>query len=103
VQKYGAKKYHLNKFMKSIETFYDCVITDKYYKSEVTTKYQKRFARYRESLFTFLQHDGIPWHNNTAETALRHLTTQEQISGTFHEATTHNYLVLLGIRQACRF
>ena len=103
VQKYGLKTYHLKKFMKSIERFYHRVIIDKYYKSELTMKYQNRFIRYRESLFTFLQYDGIPWHNNTAETALRHLTTQEQISGTFHESTTHNYLVLLGIRQSCRF
>jgi predicted RecB family nuclease len=103
VYKYGLKKRHLSKFKRSVETFYDTVITDKLYRSEVTQKYQKRFYRYRESLFTFLDYDNVAWHNNAAERALRHITKQEQISGNFHEALTHDYLVLLGIRQTCRF
>lgn len=103
VQKYGLKKYHLNKFTKQVDKFYERVITDKSYKSELALKYQKRFVRYRESLFTFLEHDGVPWHNNTAERALRHLAKQRSISGNFHETVTPDYLRLLGIRQTCRF
>lgn len=100
---YGLKKRHLAKFKTSVEQFYNTVIDDKIYRSEVTQKYQKRFKRYEDSLFTFLEHDGVAWHNNTAERALRHLTKQEQISGNFHETLTHDYLVLLGIKQTCRF
>jgi len=103
IQTYGLRKYHLNKFKKHIDTFYTETIMNRHYKSDLTLKYQKRFIRYRESLFTFLEHDGIPWHNNTAETALRHLTIQENISRTFYEEVTHHYLRLLGIRQTCRF
>ncbi len=103
IQTYGLRKYHLNKFKKPIDTFYTEMIMNRHYKSDLTLKYQKRFIRYRESLFTFLEHDGIPWHNNTAETALRHLTIQENISRTFYEEVTHHYLRLLGIRQTCRF
>ncbi len=66
-------------------------------------KFQKRFVRYRESLFTFLEYDGVPWHNNTAERALRHIAKQQQISMNFYEAATHDYLRLLGIKQTCRF
>ena len=76
---------------------------DKWYKSELVSKYQERFVRYQASLFTFLEQDGIPWQNNTAERALRHLTIQEKISGYFHESLMPDYLRLLGIRQACRF
>ncbi len=103
VQKYGLKKRNLNKFKKPVDKFYKRVITDKRYKSELTIKYQDRFLRYQDSLFTFLEQDGIPWHNNTAESAIRHIAKQRQISGSFGGQLTHNYLVLLGIRQTCRF
>jgi predicted RecB family nuclease len=103
VQKYGLKKRHLHKFMKQVDLFYKKAIIDKEYKSELADKYQKRFIKYKDSLFTFLQYDGIPWHNNTAERALRHLTKQQQISLVFHEQVTHDYLRLLGIRQTLKF
>jgi hypothetical protein len=103
VQRYGLKKRHLHKFMKHVDKFHDNVIDQKYYKSELCLKYQQRFLRYREQLFTFLEHDGIPWHNNTAESAIRHLPLQQRISGIFHNSVIRYYLVLLGIKQTCRF
>jgi hypothetical protein len=89
--------------MQQVSAFYDRTITGKHYTSELVIKYQKRFVRYRESLFTFLEHDGIPWHNNTAERALRHIAKQQQISMSFREVATHEYLRLLSIKQTCRF
>ena len=86
-----------------VDEFYEKAITDKHYRSELTLKYQSRFERYRESLFTFFEQDGMPWHNNTAESALRHLTVQETISGFFFRSLLPDYPRLLGIRQACRF
>lgn len=103
VQKYGLRKRNLNKFRKQVDRFYKEVITDKYYRSEITLKYQKRFIRYRESLFTFLEQDGIPWENNTAERALRHIAIQQRISQKFYESVAHDYLRLLSIRQTLRF
>ena len=103
VQKYGLKKRNLNKFRKQVDKFYSNLIIEKRYRSELVLKYQKRFIRYRENLFTFLEYDGIPWHNNSAETAIRHLAIQRKISGTFFESRTRDYLRLLGIRQTCRF
>lgn len=103
VEKYGLKKRHLNKFKKSVEQFYQKNIIDRDYKSDLSIKYQKRFQRYRESLFTFLEQDSIPWNNNTAERAIRHLAIQRKISGTFFANSAHQYLLLLGIAQTCRF
>ena len=103
VQKYGLKKRHLSKFKERIDKFYERIISGKRYKSELTLKYQNRLIRYRESLFTFIEHDGIPWHNNTAESAIRHLAVQRKISGSFKESFAPSYLVLLGIMQTCRF
>jgi predicted RecB family nuclease len=104
IQKYGLRKRNLNKFKKSVEKFYQKAIVDRSYKSDLVLKYQKRFTRYHDSLFSFLDADGIPWHNNTAERAIRPFAIQRDISKSpFHETSTRNYLVLLSISQTCRF
>jgi hypothetical protein len=104
VQNYGLKRRHLQKFSQQVEAFYKRVIIDKKYKSDLVMIYQKRFIRYQDSLFTFLTEDGIPWHNNTAERAIRPFAIQRDISKSpLYDATTHAYLALLSIRQTCRF
>lgn len=103
IQKYGLKKRNLGKFRQNVAQFYRNVIYKNQYYSELTQKYQKRFARYENSLFTFLEHDNVPWHNNMAERALRHIAKQRVVSGFFHQEMTHHYLVLLSIHQTCRF
>ena len=103
VEKHGLKRRHLNKHKVKVKGFYKRVIGDVFYKSEVTQKYQKRFIRNRESLFRFLDEDGIPWNNNMAERASRHLAVQRKISRSFFKETAVQYLLLLGIAQTCRF
>src|SRR5215831_13575425 len=52
----------------------------------------------------WMTEDGIPWHNNTAERAIRPFAIQRDISKSpLYEATTQAYLALLSIRQTCRF
>ena len=73
-QRYGLKRYHFHKFEKAVTIFYQRHIENAVYRYEVTQRYQKRFQRYKDSLFTFLKEDGIPWNNNMAERkAIRHL------------------------------
>ena len=103
VDRYGVKTRYLNKFMKSVDWFYKDNITGKFYESEYIIKYQKRFDRYRDDLFLFLQEDGVPWNNNMGERAIRHLAVQRKISGTFFRTAVLDYLLLLGISQTCRF
>ncbi len=103
IKKYGLKKIYLNKYNKSVENFYKNNIIDRDYTSDLTIKYQKRFQHYKESLFTFLEYDSIPWNNNMAERAIRQLAIQRKISGTFFEHSAPQYLQLLGIAQTCRF
>lgn len=99
----GLKARFLRRFKKEVDRFYATAIEDREYALDVTKKYQKRFVRYRESLFRFLDEDGVPWNNNAAERAIRHLAVQRKISGTFHPRGAGGYLVLLGIAQTCRF
>jgi hypothetical protein len=49
-------------------------------------------VRYRESLFRFLEQDGIPWNNNTAKRAIRHLAVQRKISGALNWRGAVDYL-----------
>lgn len=102
-EQYGLKRRHLGKFGKSVDRFYLENIDKASSNCELIAKYQKRFQRYRDNLFVFLEEDGIPWHNNTAENAIRHLAVQRKISGTFFKRVAPQYLLLLGIAQTCRF
>jgi hypothetical protein len=103
IDEYGLKTEHLGTFEQQVDQFYERVIDNREYHSEVTLKYQKRFKRYRQSLFTFLEYDSVPWNNNAAERALRHITVQEKISTTFYKSLMPQYLLLLGLMQTCRF
>jgi Transposase IS66 family len=103
VDRHGLKARHLRKFQLNVDRFYKKHIVGSEYVSEATVKYQKRFQRYKESLFTFLDRDSVPWNNNVAERAIRHLAIQRKISGTFYKRLVRQYLLLLGIAQTCRF
>jgi hypothetical protein len=103
VDRFGLRAWHLRKFNKDVGRFYNKNITGREYRSEVAETYRKRFERYRDSLFTFLNEDGIPWENNMAERAIRQLAVQRKISGSFFERSAGHYLLLLAISQTCRF
>ena len=103
IDRWGLKAKHLRRFKKQVDRFYATVIEGREYALDVTKKYQKRFVRYRESLFRFLDEDGISWNNNMAERAIRHLAVQRKISGPLYRRGAVDYLKLLGIAQTCRF
>ncbi len=54
-------------------------------------------------MFLFLEQNEIPWNNNMAERALRHLAVQRKISGSFFVSGITGYLILLSVMQTCRF
>jgi hypothetical protein len=103
VEKFGLRARNLRKHIHAVERFYKNNVDCEPSKCDIAAKYQKRFVRYRESLFTFLQKDGLPWNNNAAERAIRHLAVQRKISGSFYQRIAIAYLRLLGIAQTCRF
>ena len=103
VEKYGLKARHLRKFKVKVDKFYTLHVNGSNLKSDTTVKYQKRLSKYKDRLFVFLECDNIPWNNNMAERALRHIAVQRKISGSFFSSSMQDYLVLLGISQTCRF
>ena len=102
IKKYGSKKVHFNKFIRSRNLFYNRIIMNQSYTSEITLKYQIRLKKNWQNLFTFLEYDNIPWNNNMAERGLRHLAVQRKISSHFNNGLK-NYLLFLGLMQSCRF
>jgi hypothetical protein len=101
-QKYGLKKRHLSKYQKYVDEFYKNHIDGKVYKSEPCVLYQKRLKRYRDSLFTFIKHDGVNWHNNAAENGIRHICIQRKISNSFGGNQFPHYLRMVSIMQTCK-
>ncbi len=104
VARFGLKARYLRKHQERVAAFYKNTIQGRSSLSqELIGTYHKRFERYRESLFSFLKCDGVPWNNNAAERAIRHLAVQRKISGSFTSGGATEYLRLLGISQSCRF
>jgi hypothetical protein len=70
VDRYGLKKRFLQKHLRNVERFYrEIDKTD--YQTEAALKCKERLERNRDTLFTFLSHDGVPWNNNNAEHAVK--------------------------------
>ena len=67
-------------------------------------EYFQRLTRSRSKLFTFLEHDSVPWNNNSAEHALKQYAYYRKVSdGQMMEAGLTDYLVLLSVYQTCRY
>jgi len=95
IDKFGLKSRFLRKHKTFVERFYKRFICREY-QSEVAIKYKKRFERYREKLFIFLDHDSIPWNNNNAEHAIKAFARLRQwIRGLSTEKGIKDYLILL--------
>jgi predicted RecB family nuclease len=103
IDRFGLKRLHLNKHNKDVQVFYKALSSAEY-KSEMAQYYQKRILKYKEKLFVFLNYDGVPWNNNTAENAVKLIAARRKIMGTaFTEDGIKDYLVLLSIFQTLRY
>ena len=103
VDKYGLKKFHLARHKKEVETFLLQIFNSEY-KSKLAQKYQLRFQKYKNKIFTFLDYDEVPWNNNLAEHAIKHLARyRRNVDGLFSEKGLQEYLILLSIYQTCKY
>ena len=60
VDRRGLRRHFLQKHQKDVDRFYRTFI-DIQYHSEPAAKCKERLSRNRDGLFTFLEHDGVPW------------------------------------------
>ena len=103
VDRFGLKARYLRRHRRSVDQFYD-VLSSRTFETEVAAGYKKRFEKNRNSLFTFLDHDGVPWNNNNAEHAIKAVVRlRRSIGGQSSPRGMRDYLVLLSISQTCRY
>jgi predicted RecB family nuclease len=103
VDRYGLKAYHLRRHRLAVNRFYRA-ISGRNYKTEVAAGYKKRFEKNRNKLFTFLDHDGVPWNNNNAEHAIKAFARLRNVIGANGTPKgVREYLVLLSISETCKY
>ena len=103
IDRYGLKKRHLHRHQAEVGRFFRAVET-RVYRSELAEGYQKRLLKNEGKLFTFLDHDGVPWNNNNAEHAIKAFAEYRRIfDGQMTEGGISDYLVLLSIYQTCEY
>ena len=103
IDRYGLKSHFLKKHKVQAARFYDR-LGKREYDTELARRAKERFRRCQEKLFTFLDHDGIPWNNNNAEHAVKTFAAlRNLIEPHSTESSIHDYLVLLSICQTCEY
>jgi predicted RecB family nuclease len=103
IDRYGLKRRHLHKHKSEVARFFRA-LEDRVYQSEPALSYRTRLLKCEGKLFTFLDHDGIPWNNNNAEHAVKAFAYYRRIAdGQVREAPLSEYLVLLSVYQTCKY
>jgi predicted RecB family nuclease len=102
VDKHGLKARYLRKHKRAAESFMDHVKSMKCH-SDVVSALRKRIEKNRDKLFTFLDHDDVPWNNNNAEHAVRAFTRLRNAMGTSTAKGTREYAILLSIQQTLKY
>jgi len=103
VDRYGLTKKRLQKHKSAAMTFLEKVI-GRQGSSEIAAKYQKRIEKYGNRLFTFLDYDQVPWHNNYAEHAIHAFARYRRFAdGLFTRKSVGDYLTILSVFQTCEY
>jgi hypothetical protein len=103
IDEHGLRQRYLHKHEADVERFYRN-LDDRAFASDLAGDYRGRLVRYREKLFTFLRHDGVPWNNNNAEHAIKPFARYRSIAdGVMSETRLRDYLVLLSLFQTCKY
>jgi predicted RecB family nuclease len=103
IDEHGLKKSKLKQHLPAAKRFFD-LVTDCLFSSEVAQKYQKRLGKNEDKLFTFLSHNHVPWNNNAAEHAIKHLARLRKRGMTsFAKARIDEYMSLISIYQTCEY
>ena len=102
IDKHGLKQYYLHKHKDDVTRYFGYLFAQAF-ESEMARKYQKRMQKFRDKLFVFLDHDGIPWNNNNAENAIKGFASRRRnLGASSSEKGLREYLVFLSIYQTCR-
>jgi len=103
IDKYGLKNRYLKKHKKDVNRFFK-ILKRRICSTEIGKKWINRFIRNENSLFTFLDHNGVPWNNNNAEHAIKSIAIhRREINGFYSRKGIDELLVLLSISETCKY
>jgi predicted RecB family nuclease len=103
VDRFGLKRRFLQKHKSEVDRFFR-QLSRRTYVTELALKCQQRLKKNRETLFTFLDHDGVPWNNNNAEHAVKAFALlRRNFDGVSTEKGIKEYLILLSVCQTCKY
>jgi hypothetical protein len=103
VDEHGLKRRHLKRHEREVDIFFHALAAQPF-RSEAAVALRARLEKNRDKLFTFIQHDGVPWNNNNAENAIKRFAYyREDTAGTMKVTGLSEYLVLLSLYQTCRY
>jgi predicted RecB family nuclease len=103
VDEHGLKRRYLQRHKQGVDCYFKC-LAEQSFRSEAAEALRARLLKYRGKLFTFIEHDGVPWNNNNAENAIKQFAYyREEAKGIVTEPGLCNHLVLLSVYQTCRY
>jgi uncharacterized protein (TIGR03067 family) len=103
IDRHGLKRRCLGRHERGVDDYFQSLAA-RAFRSEAAQALQGRLLKYRDKLFTFLGHDGVPWNNNNAENAVRQFAYyRDGNPGRLQEPGLKDYLVLLSLYQTCRY
>jgi predicted RecB family nuclease len=103
IDRFGLKTRFLRKHKRDVERFF-FQIANSDFQSETVIKYQRRFEKNRDRLFTFLDFDGVPWNNNNAEHAIKSFALlRNVVRGSSSPKGMREYAILLSICETCKY
>ena len=103
VDRFGLKRRHLQKHKKNVDRFLSSVQVRNLV-SPVAKANKERFEKTGAKMFTFLNHDGVPWNNNYAEHAIKRFAKYRRLfDGLYTEDSLNEYLILASVLTTCEF
>jgi predicted RecB family nuclease len=103
IDRRGLKAHFLRKHLREVDRFFRFLRRSRF-QSEIANKLKQRFEKNRERLFTFLRYDGVPWHNNNAEHAIKSFARLRDImAGSSTKKGIEEYLTLLSVAESCKY
>jgi predicted RecB family nuclease len=103
VDRWGLKSFFLRKHLVDVARFYKQV-SKAGCLGAAASKWRARLDKDRDTLFTFLSRDGVPWNNNNAEHAIKAFARlRRMIEGLSTPKGIEEYLILLSVCQTCKY
>jgi predicted RecB family nuclease len=103
VDRRGLKKRFLRKHRIFVDRFYKR-LSGGFGDGEPARKIIERLQKNRNTMFTFLDFDDVPWNNNNAEHAVKAFATLRRvIDGSTTEEGLCDYLILLSLCETCKY